>query len=97
MIMKIINASIDLTKIDKSKIKNHQNGGKYYQISIIVKDEKDQFGNDVAIQQSQTKEEREAQTPKIYLGNGKTAYDSGGGQPVSNTPATDNEPDDLPF
>jgi hypothetical protein len=49
-----------LTKIDKSKINNHKNGSAYYNIDIFIKDEKDQYGNDCAISQSQSKEEREA-------------------------------------
>ena len=42
----IISASIDLTKIDKSKINNHKNGSAYYNIDIFIKDEKDQYGNE---------------------------------------------------
>jgi len=64
----IFNASIDLTKIEKSKI----NKGKYLNISGFINDEVDQYGNNVAIIVSQSKEEREAKTPRVYLGNGKT-------------------------
>ena len=34
---KIIAASIDLTKLDKSRIKPGKNGAEYYDISIILK------------------------------------------------------------
>ena len=71
----IISASIDLTKIDKSKINNHKNGSAYYNIDIFIKDEKDQYGNDCAISQSQSKEEREAKEKKVYIGNGKSVWD----------------------
>lgn len=74
--MKIISASIDLTKIDKSKINNHKNGSAYYNIDIFIKDEKDQYGNDCAISQSQSKEEREAKDKKVYIGNGKSVWSS---------------------
>ena len=88
----IISASIDLSKIDKSKIVAGKNGQKYYSISISVNDEADKFGNDVAIITNQTKEEREAKAPKVYLGNGKTVWKANG----SSAPAPAND-DDLPF
>ena len=44
---KILQVSIDLTKIDKTKIKNHEKGGKYYELEIFVNDEKNQYGKDV--------------------------------------------------
>lgn len=76
----IISASIDLTKIDKSKINNHKNGSAYYNIDIFIKDEKDQYGNDCAISQSQSKEQREAKEKKVYIGNGKSVWDSDSSQ-----------------
>ena len=68
----IVNASIDLTKIEKSKVIDGKKG-KYINITVFVNDEVDQFGNNASIIMSQTKEEREAKTPRVYLGNGKTA------------------------
>lgn len=73
----IINASIDLNKIDKSKIVEGKNGAKYYNFSITVNDEKDQYGNDVKLTAQQSKEEREAKATKVYIGNGKTTWKSG--------------------
>ena len=73
----IINASIDLSKIDKSKIVEGKNGAKYYNFSITVNDEKDQYGNDVKLTAQQSKEEREAKATKVYIGNGKTTWKSG--------------------
>lgn len=72
--MKIINVSIDLNRIDKSKIKNHTNGAKYYAMTLLINDEPDQYGNDVAVIDTQSKEEREAKEKRNYLGNGKTVY-----------------------
>jgi len=66
----IISASINATKITKSKMKD----GKYVNISIIINDEADQYGNNVAIIESQTKEERDAKEKKNYLGNGKVVW-----------------------
>jgi hypothetical protein len=100
--MAIINASIDLTKIDKSKIKNHENGSKYLSLSIFINDEPDRFGNNVGIAVAQSKEEREAKEPRVYLGNGKTT----GAAPAVSKPAIPTGPppvntpipeDQLPF
>lgn len=78
---RIITASIDLTKIDKSKIKTtdkdgnpFKNGAKYLEITIGINDEENKYGQDTSISISQSKEERESKTPKIYLGNGKTVW-----------------------
>lgn len=67
----IFNASIDLTKIEKSKIIKGKKGS-YLNITGFVNDEVDQYGNNVSIIVTQSKEEREVKTPRVYLGNGKT-------------------------
>ena len=71
---KLIGASIDLTKIDKSRIIVGKAGAKYYNIDIWINDEPDKYGNHASVQQNQTKEERENKKQKIYLGNGKKLY-----------------------
>lgn len=92
----LITASIDLTKIDKSKIKDHSNGSKYYPITIYINDEVDKFGNNVSIKTSTTKEERDGGDKGTYIGNGKV-YDKGA-KPKAKTTANASEPtDDLPF
>lgn len=101
---KILSISIDVTKIDKSKIvsldKNMQpfkNNAKYLSVDVVLNDEVNQYGQDCYICLSQTKEEREAKVPKVYLGNGKTVWSS---EPtivhaaVVVPPTAD---DDLPF
>lgn len=71
---KLINISIDVTKIPREKIIPHKNGGKYVSIDVFVKDEPDQWGKDVAVSIGQSKEERESKTSKVFCGNGKTIY-----------------------
>ena len=63
----IIKASINLSNIDKSKIIEGKKG-KYLPISITINDEVDQFGNQGPVIISQTKEERDNKTAKVYLG-----------------------------
>lgn len=78
---KLISASIDLTKIDKSKIVE-KDGKKWYNITIALNDEKDTYGNNVAISQGQTKDESAAKVKKVYLGNGKVVWEK---EPVKET------------
>lgn len=101
----IISASIDLAKIDTSRIVDGKNGAKYYNISINVNDEADQYGNNASVTTNQTKEERDAKAPKTYLGNGKTVWSSQG-TPVPtqqaapkkvSAPVQTNDLDQLPF
>ena len=89
---KLITASIDVTKLDKEKLVKGKKGT-YANLTIWLNDEVDQFGNDVSIQQSLSKEEREAGASKIYLGNGKQHNGKAEPQQAS----VDNEENDLPF
>ncbi|NDG52958.1 MAG: hypothetical protein EBY39_08040 [Flavobacteriia bacterium] len=100
----IIATSIDLTKIPKDKIINGKKG-KYLPISITLNDEVDQFGNQGPVSVQQTKEEREAKTEKVYLGNVKVVWSNGqnvdpapkDGMAVQGNVVTQKVEDDLPF
>ena len=102
----IINASINLNNIDKTKIIEGKKG-KYLPITITLNDEVDQFGNQGPIIVAQKKEEREAKTAKTYLGNVQVVWTNGtnvpaaprDGQQASAQPAKSLSPqeDDLPF
>ena len=103
----IIKTSIDLTKIDKSKIIEGKKG-KYLPITITLNDEVDQFGNQGPVIISQSKEEREMKTDKIYLGNVQVVWTNGEnvntapreGEPEKSNVATLQsiaKEDDLPF
>lgn len=81
----IVNASLDLTKIEKSKIIKGKKGS-YINITMFINDENDQYGNNASVIISQTKEEREAKTPRVYLGNGRTV---GNNQPKEEESAID--------
>ena len=72
----IIKASIDLNKIPKDKIFIGKKG-KYLPITITLNDELDQFGNQGPVVVEQTKEERDAKSPKTYLGNVKVVWTNG--------------------
>lgn len=72
----IIKTSINLDLIDKSKIYVGKKG-KYLPVTITLNDELDNFGNNGPIIIEQTKEEREAKSPKTYLGNVKVVWTNG--------------------
>jgi hypothetical protein len=72
----IIKTSIDLTKIDKTKIIDGKKG-KYLPITITINDELDQFNNQGPVIISQSKEERDAQEDKVYLGNVQVVWTNG--------------------
>ena len=90
----ILSGSIDLSKIDKTRI-TEKDGRKWYNVSIIVNDEADKYGNNASIQQGQTKEEREAKEKPVYLGNAKTVWSSDGKTPKEKEKPANG--DDLPF
>jgi len=108
--MQIISCSIDLSKIDKSKIKSVDKNGnpfknrqKYYNLDVIVADEPDKYRNNVSVVEPQTKEQRTMKQKREYLENGKVAWQSQPNvPPPSETPFTDemnatDQKDDLPW
>jgi hypothetical protein len=100
----ILKTSINLNKIDKSKIIEGKKG-KYLPITITINDEVDQFGNNGPVVISQTKEEREAKTEKVFLGNVQVVWTNGDNvnvaprqdQPAQAAPKQAVVEDDLPF
>ena len=99
----IIKTSINLNEIPKDKIYVGKKG-KYLPITITLNNELDQFGNQGPVVVEQTKEERDAKTPKTYLGNVKV--DCTDGNNVNTAPRDNNSApatapaaanEDLPF
>ena len=99
----ILKTSINLNAIPKDKIINGKKG-KYLPITITVNDDLDQFGNQGPVCVDQTKEERDAKTPKVYLGNVQVVWTNGDNvdvaprkdQPAQAAPVSQ-PADDLPF
>ncbi|QDP55116.1 MAG: hypothetical protein Unbinned8454contig1000_39 [Prokaryotic dsDNA virus sp.] len=67
------NISIDVKKIDKSKLYK----GQYLNLDISVRDETNQYGQNVSLWYSRTKEERDNGVEKSYIGNGKVIWTDG--------------------
>jgi len=100
----ILKMSINLNEIPKHKIIDGKKG-KYLPITVTINDEVDQFGNQGPVMVEQSKEERDAKAPKVYLGNVKVVWTNGSN--VATAPRTDGQSqpvqrapapvDDLPF
>ena len=95
----IINASIRVDKLPKEKFVKGKDGAVYYNLTISVNDDT-RYGNNVAIMDSQTKEEREAKAQRNYLGNGKVVWTNDiiklAEREEANT-SSSNASNDLPF
>jgi hypothetical protein len=98
---KLLTGSIDLNKIDKTKIvstdKNgnpFENGAKYLNVVVWINDEADKYGNNASIQISQSKEERDAGAKAIYIGNLKEPQSRSNELTSAKTASV---ADDLPF
>lgn len=73
----LINVSLRVDKLPKEKFVQGKDGAVYYNFTINVNDESNQFGQNVSATDSQTKEERDAKKPKSYLGNGTVVWTNG--------------------
>ena len=89
--------SICLSDIPKEKITEAKNGKKYLNLTLWVNDTADQYGNIGSIQVSQTKEQRDAQEKKQYIGNFKAPTAQAAPAQSAATPASADTNDDLPF
>jgi hypothetical protein len=64
-----------------------RDGAVYYNCTLNINDDANQWGQNVSLTDSQTKEERDAKKPKTYLGNGKVVWNDG---KITNAVKTDN-------
>jgi len=92
----LINASIRVDKLPKEKFIKGKDGAVYYNLTISVGDET-RYGNNVAITDSQTREEREAKKQKNYLGNGKVVWTDGNVCVAEREEVVEEVKEDLPF
>lgn len=92
----ILNLSIDLSKVDKSKLVD----GKYLNTQIFVNDDT-RYGNNVSMAYSQSKEERESKVQKQYIANGRVVFTDGNikvaEKEVENVVNEPKKDDSLPF
>ena len=93
-----VNQSINLSKLDKSKLFKGKDGSMWANLTSYLDTEKDQYDNNGGIQQSLSKEEREQGIKAPYIGNNKIFWtDSSQAQAKSPEPTLSLEDEDLPF
>ena len=91
---KLMSLSIDVTKIDKTKLFKGKKGN-YLKLTVRLSDEADQYGNNLSAWQEQTEEERKAKADRNFLGNGKVFWEEKGAP--ATVAAGDDPEDELPF
>jgi len=95
-----INISIDVSKIDKSRLFKGKKGTYMDLTTFIDPDKPDQYEQHGFISQSTSKEEREQGVQTPILGNCKVFFTEGGSSAGSPQPAqsmADLDSDDIPF
>lgn len=91
---KLIALKIDVSKINKERL-YHGQKGVYAELVVEIKDQADDYGNNVSAWEGQTKDERIAKQPRNFLGNGKVIWEGESKvQEPQNELPTD---DDLPW
>jgi hypothetical protein len=96
----LINVSLRVDKLPKEKFVQGKDGAVYYNFTVAVNDESNQWGQNVSLTDSQTKEEREAKKSKSYLGNGNVIWTNGTiqlAEKKEGVPTKEVVGDDLPF
>lgn len=73
----LLNLSIDVANLPKEKFVKAKNGKVYYNFTVSINDETNDYGQNVSAFDSMTKEEREAKKTKVYIGNGKVVWTDG--------------------
>jgi len=72
----LLNISINLSKLDKSRIIKDKNGNNWLNLSGWLNDEADDYGNYGFLTHTPTKEERDAKERLTILGNYKKPIQS---------------------
>ena len=96
----IINLSIRVDKLPKEKFVMGKDGAVYYNCTLNINDDANQWGQNVSAYDSQTKEERDAKKAKNYLANGNVVWTDGNIKAVKKENATQQAAAvevDLPF
>jgi hypothetical protein len=94
---KLISIKVDVTKLDKTKFFKSDKGAVYADLDVWINEDEDEDWKKVSINQSQTKEERDAKAQKTFCGNGKLLFgweDGGGSTSPASAEITE---EDVPF
>ena len=71
-------AAIIAFSVNKDKLNGLEFNEKgWADVTLIMNDETDAYGQNCSVIKGQTKEEREAKAARLYLGNGKVVWNNG--------------------
>lgn len=96
----LVNLNIRVDKLPREKFVMGKDNAVYYNFTVAINDEPNQWGQNVSAYDSQTKEERDAKKQKNYLGNGNVVWTDGNIKAVKKETASQGKEDvtsDLPF
>lgn len=96
----LVNLNIRVDKLPREKFVMGKDNAVYYNFTVAINDEPNQWGQNVSAYDSQTKEERDAKKAKNYLGNGNVVWTDGNIKAVKKETASQGKEDvtsDLPF
>ena len=97
-------ASILTIGLNKDKVQFNEKG--WANVTVVLNDETNQYGQNVSAYMNQTKEQREAKEAKNYVGNGRVVWTEGSvvvaekvdqGVTASEQSTAGRETPDLPF
>lgn len=71
--------------------------GEWHNVTISINDETNEWGKNVSVWKSQTKEQRENKDPKEYCGNGKCFWTDGTIKTAERKEESVQQESDLPF
>jgi hypothetical protein len=90
--------------IKKDKVEFNEKG--YANVTMFIDDETNEYDQNVSVVLTQSKEQREAKEPRVYVGNGRVAFVDGNvvvgtrsdkGVEASQQSTAGRETPDLPF
>jgi hypothetical protein len=92
----IIKLNIDVTKLDKKRF--HKGAkGTYANLTVLLKDSPDQYGNDGMIVEDVSQEERQAGTKGAIVGNARIAGQKPKAQSAPAPSSAADDDSDIPF
>ena len=94
---KLVSIKVDVTKLDKSKFFKADSGAVYADLDVWINEDEQEDWKKVSINQSQTKEERDAKEKKTFCGNGKLLFGWEAGAAGQSPVSAEITAEDVPF
>jgi hypothetical protein len=92
----IIKLNINVTKLDKTRFYKGKTGT-YANLTVLLRDETDQYGNDGMIVEDVSQEERQSGTKGAIVGNARIAGQKPKAQSAPAPSSAADDDSDIPF